>query len=176
MAKIRLTTKGLDKAVKSIQDRIRKIRKDAIDSITAKRVGDEIVRLMKSEIKSGKSPIAGKGGFPAYRGSYRERIQRTGKINGFNKSLQPVNLKVSGQMLRNLKPFVLKTLSASGFQTIVGYRGTLAQQKEKGHREGVNGQARRPTIPQDDERFNRKINKRINEIYLKRLNQLLKKI
>lgn len=64
------------------------------------------------------------------------------------KKARPVNLKLYGDFLDNLEAKVRQRVVEIGF-----FKQSEAL-KELGHREGANGQAVRPTIPQKNERFN----------------------
>lgn len=65
---------------------------------------------LEQQITSGLSPVAGVGRFPDYSDSYKDEIERSdGVIKGTDgqfwtgKKLRPVNLKVSGAMLKSLR-------------------------------------------------------------------------
>lgn len=124
--------------------RLVKTLKRPLTRSAQKSVGSAVVSEMKDLISRGKSPIQGRRNFPAYRGSYRDRI-RKGKIPG--KSLRPVNLKLNGDFLDDLT----SKASSRGFG--VGFFTSESEKKEQGHREGTNGQAERPIIPQGREIF-----------------------
>ena len=118
-----------------------------------KKTGDAMVRKMKSQIAVGLSPIAGKGRFPAYKhagvkGKYPQNVQKRFPA----KKARPVNLNLSGQQLKSLE----SRASSSG--VTIGYFNGLAANKEQGHRDGVNKQPKRPTIPEGSENFNESIN------------------
>lgn len=146
-------------------------------------IGDAAVEEMKKAIAKGISPIASAGRFPAYKwagkaNDIRKKAKGGGKAkkksaknlvadikktkypfnqrNKFpDKRERPVNLKLSGDMLANLKAFVVgRTLE-------VGYKDELSSLKEQGHREGVNGQPKRPSIPEKGEEFSPSIYRRL---------------
>jgi hypothetical protein len=144
---------AIKKLIKKIED-----IPDAITQSDASTMGNECVSEMKKLISSGQSPIVGFGNFPAYRGSYRDRIKK-GQIRG--KSLQPVNLYLSGKFMSALDARPVKLDRGYGFT--IGYRDSNSQAKERGHREGANNQAVRPTIPQKTEQFA----KSIRDIYIR---------
>lgn len=111
--------------------------KKPIDRDTAEKVGEDIVDDMKRLIANGQSPIRGNGRFPAYKDPK--------KYPGKRKSRSPVNLELTGEFLDDLSS---KTISdPAGYATRVTYDGQKSQDKERGHREGANGQPKRPTIP-----------------------------
>lgn len=158
---VRVSTKKLER----LRDTIRK----PVDKRTAKAVQKAVVELVLGSALSGNSPIAGKGKFPAYRGSYREQIRR-GKIPG--KSLRPVNLLLDGDFLASLKAKISPN-TEQGWGIEVGFFDRKSIKKEQGHREGANNQAKRPLIPQDNEKFNRAINKRLNLLFARGLERRL---
>lgn len=68
-----------------------------------------------------------------------------------SKRPRPVNLFLSGDFLSNLTYLI----SGIGKKAVIeiGYIDDLSAKKESGHREGVNGQPKRPTIPTGNESF-----------------------
>lgn len=148
-----ITTAAIQKLIEKIEDLPNAItKKDADD------MGKECANEMKKLIGQGNSPVGGFGSFPPYRGQYRDRINR-GLIRG--KSLRPVNLKLKGDFLNSLENNSVRADYGYGFT--IGYRDSLSQKKEQGHREGANGQAIRPTIPQETEGFA----KSVKDIYIR---------
>lgn len=137
----------------------------------AKEVGETVVDLMKTSIEAGNSPIAGRGKFQAYRGEYRKGIIKRGYVSQdgtrYKKSLTPVNLKVSGKFLDSLKATVQRT--KNGYAVVIGLSGNLSNKKEEGHRSGHNGQAERPIIPQEGEKFSQAIQR----VYLDIINDAI---
>lgn len=137
----------------------------------AAKMGDEVVITMKEMISKGISPIREVGRFPAYKhqrvkGKYPANQQK----NYPDKKQRPVNLLLSGDFLNALSSRIIKSGTKGKFPVEVGYLsgkrdGVSASTKEQGHREGVNGQPKRPTIPQGDEQFAAKIQKIIFGAY-----------
>lgn len=115
----------------------------------AENVGKAVVTVMKSEIAAGKSPIAGKGSFPAYK--------HPDRYPGKRKAHSPVNLNLTGRFMGSLTYSVSN--SQNGPITNIGYRDASSVKKEQGHREGANRQPKRPTIPDSGigEAFSKKI-------------------
>lgn len=61
-----------------------------------------IKKEMLANIKKGKSPVSGQGSYKDYSESYKKQIR--GKLGKqYNKKVKPVNLKLSGKMLKSLK-------------------------------------------------------------------------
>ena len=121
---------------KALQKALRNSAKP-IDTATAKEVGQAVVSKMKSLIAVGSSPIDGKGKFPKYKDPKR--------YPGKRKAHSPVNLHLSGKFLEALKSDVIS--GNYGYGASIFFEGDDQEIKEKGHREGANGQPKRPTIP-----------------------------
>lgn len=114
----------------------------------AETIGRMVVEAMKGLISKGISPVRGgeaKTKFPAY--------INPKKYPGKKKPRTPVNLHLKGDFLEALKYRVVER--AFGWAVELGYFDSKQAVKEKGHREGANGQPHRPTIPiaTNDERF-----------------------
>lgn len=142
----------------------KRLKNKAISSATARKIGQETIKLMKQDIAKGSSPISGHGKFSAYRNKYRDDIKR-GRYK--NKKLRPVNLKLSGDFLKELD-----YQPANGI-TEVGFFDPINAAKERGHREQHNGQGFRPIIPATGEEFNRKIKKQHEKIYEKEIGSVM---
>lgn len=160
----RLPSRALQNLAKKIEE---------IPQAITKRDAEEAAKVIEAEMKAliakGDSPIAGRGKFEPYRGQYRSRIAKYGYISvrgtKYRKSLRPINLKLTGEFLNTLQGRASKS-AKFGFEAQVGFFGPgsgKSRKKEQGHREGANGQAERPIIPRDGEKFHR----RIVEKYLK---------
>ncbi len=170
MAQTKVTvTKGsfvaLSRKIKSL--------KAPIDRDTADKAGEAAVKAMLKMIRAGSSPIANGGKFPAYRGSYRDAIDRYGRVNGFSKSLRPVNLTLSGRFLDSLISTPEQGRSGWGF--LIEFDDPDSADKEDGHRTGHNGQEKRPIIPLASEGFARPVSTKYTKIFRDRINKLLNK-
>jgi hypothetical protein len=178
---MKFTGKVDGKAIDRLTKKLKSLKKP-VSRRDAKKMGKSALKEMKSLIKSGISPIRGGGKMPRYRGSYAEQIKKKGHIvvyerkgsrgKRYPKSMRPVNLRLTGAFLKNLQARVVKV--ASGFGISIGYRKRSEQIKERGHREGANNQAIRPTIPQGDR--NEEFALRIQRVVIKGLNALIKKL
>lgn len=137
---------------KSTESIIKKLGglKNIITKSDADAVGRNCVSAMLKQISQGTSPVQGWGRFPRY----KDKKKYPGKANlAKGKKYSPVNLRLTGQFLESLNYRVHK--GKNGYYVSIGYANRTAQKKEQGHREGANGQAVRPTIPQDGETFSR---------------------
>lgn len=153
-----------EKELKEVRDLIKRVR-TPIDRLTASDVGKEVVKEMRDQISKGISPIRGARKFPSYK--------NPAKYPGKRKNRKPVNLKLTGDFLRGLSYGVFE--EAGNYETEIFYKGD-EDLKEEGHREGVFGQPKRPTIPSEaGERFNKKIEDEITKIYAKRIEKLIKR-
>lgn len=151
MLKVSVDLKQFEKIIKNLEK-----LNSAIDDKVARDVGKYAVSEMKSMIEVGLSPIQGKGRFPAYKIPTR--------YPGVRKPPRPVNLKLSGQFLDSLS-FRLTPTRDGTTGTTVYYNNQEANDKEDGHREGTNGQPKRPTIPIEGEEFAQTLQLGIAEIY-----------
>ncbi len=154
-------TTGLKKKLEGIKDLL-------LPKSDAERIGEEIVKEMKSMISRGVSPIRGNGRFPAYKNGKDGYPSNVNKETYPNKRRTPVNLFLSGDQMDDLKSWVIR----AGIQ--IGYTHKQAINKERGHREGTNGQPQRPTIPVASQ--NEEFAVKIQNVYLKAIEKNLKKL
>ena len=122
-----------------------KRRLESLTELTApeaKQVGQAAVERMKKLIASGQSPIEGPGISSRF-APYKHPDRYPGK----RKPHSPVNLRLTGEMLDSLGFVVLPRSDKRGYAAHIGYDSVQSTLKESGHREGVHGQPRRPTIP-----------------------------
>lgn len=131
-----------------------------LDHSILERGADDFLKEMKRDILSGLSPIKGMGRFPAYKNPKKYPANK--------KPQRPVNLYLTGEFLSDLY-----TEIDSYARVIVGYVGTLSINKEEGHREGVNTQPKRPTIPENRESFNEKLLNILRKSYRKALEKFI---
>lgn len=136
-----------------------------------------IANLIREKILSlvakGISPIEGNGRFPAYKGQSekkRSKYPYSVKDKFPNKRARPVNLFLSGKFLKALKAFP-KSINIIS----IGFFSSYGKKLERGHREGANGQAKRPIIPQEGERFAKSINLLILKSFREGLEEYLRK-
>lgn len=144
----------------------------------ANTLGKMVVYAMKDLISKGISPIRSVGRFEGYKWAEGAKIARkeAQKIEdprlrrAFNKDIKgqlqqkypysqmkkhpdkkvrPVNLKLSGNFLNDLG-YKIES-GRMGAVAVIQYLTQLSNKKEQGHREGVNGQPSRPTIPRGGE-------------------------
>lgn len=169
----KFTVRFPDQQLKALQRKITELGRP-LNRSEAKELGSTTVKEMKKLIAVGSSPIRGKGRFKAYRGGYRRQIRKTGRVAGKAKKLRPVNLKLTGAFLKDLKGNVVKQ-GTKGFTASVGYRKGKQQKKEKGHRDGKFGQAERPTIPEGSETFAVTISQKIIKIIDKAIGRINKR-
>lgn len=161
MAQVTLNKKSLDRLLKKLDD-----VQNPTDKATSDKIGSTIVREMKADISDLKSPIRGKGTFPALQQPYKSRKASLGKGD------KP-NLDLTGQFLKSLTHKSNRV--RDGYSTTILFSNQTARLKEKGHRDGANGQRERPIIPSPEEGFNRRITNAVIEIYEDRLKAIVKK-
>lgn len=150
-------SKKLEKALKDM--------KKPIDKETARAVGEAVVEGMKALIAKGQSPIAGNGRFPAYKDPK--------KYPGTRKPKSPVNLKLTGDFLDDL--IYRLVTHPSGYAASIRYATSESRDKELGHREGANGQPKRPTLPTGSgEDLSKSIKSEVTKILTDRILEVLK--
>lgn len=152
----------------TLSKQLQKVLKDSkepIDKKTADKVGETVTDMMREVIAKGVSPIRGLGKFPRYINPNR--------YPGNRKSKTPVNLKLTGDFLDALS--FTPVTDKYGYATQIFYSGKSEEMKERGHREGANGQPERPTIPADKgQQFIRQIEDAYVEILSDRIFQVIK--
>lgn len=135
-----------------------------IDSTTAKNVGLYVTQEMETLISKGISPIQGDGKFPKYKNPKRYPGQRKPK--------SPVNLKLTQDFLNGLSYRIVPSSFGSATELFFGNNQEV---KEKGHREGANGQPKRPILPSvKGETFTKLIRDLYTELYRERILEVLK--
>lgn len=117
---------------------------------------------MKALIAKGISPIKSIGRMPAYKNPERYPDQMRRKYPG--KRRRPVNLSLSGEFLDDLTFQVGKS---SPLKIKFGFFTKKSILKERGHREGANGQPRRPIIANEVEQFSKQLIIKFREALLK---------
>lgn len=163
-------------------------------------IGRLFLGKMKTMISSGQNPIRGFGSprFPEYKAvtsfktakkskfesSTANKIKNRGYPYSVQKSFpdkkpRPVNLFLSGDFIKSLITLVVKKggTDTKGKTILVDKRLRItfdkeeSKQKELGHREGANGQLKRPIIPKGKEDFAAPLRKLLVDAYV----QLIKK-
>jgi len=147
-----------------------------VDRSTAMTMGSMIEAEMKNQISKGVSTVGNSGRMPAYKAQSRPNKNgypyNTPQFKSGKKKDRPVNLKLTGDFLEAL---IFKVRQVRGsWVTDVGYFKDSEAKKESGHREGVNGQPSRPTIPTKQEGFSQRIQRIISSIYRRHIRELLK--
>lgn len=157
------------KDLKKIRDEIESASRKALSNNDLQKIGNEVVKEMKEFISGGISPIQGKGRFPGYKDP--KKYPANQRKNYPRKRARPVNLELSGDFLKSLSS---KPISGGNPKIEIGY-STSESIKEQGHRDGANGQPKRPTIPEGTEKFNKSIEKNIIEGAREAISRFLKK-
>lgn len=172
--KLSLKQQQIDK----LKEKLRKLQ-SPVDKNTASAIGALVVKEMTDMISKGISPIEGAGRFPAYKAQSRGKGQKQGypyntkEYREGKKKVRPVNLYLTGDMMKDLtyEPIEVK----GSWRTEIGYFTIDSILKEIGHRDGVNGQPKRPTLPQGQEGFAQRIQRILFRIYQERVRHLLGK-
>lgn len=138
--------------------------KKPIDDVTAKSVGIDVVEAIKDTVSRGVSPIDKEGKFPRYKNPKR--------YPGGLKPISPVNLKLSGDFLNALTHRIVPSEFGKGTEIFFTNNQEV---KERGHRNGANGQPERPMLPTErGEDFIRQIRKIYQDYYRQRIIAVLK--
>lgn len=149
-------------------------------------IGRKVIREILDRVSVGISPIAGAGRFPAYKAAAEKnavakearKIDDPKRRKAFQKSIKkqsrkgypysvlgkhpgkqvrPVNLRLSGEFHKNLD--AQGQVLPGRVILSIGFTDSESEAKERGHREGANGQPERPIIPVGQERFTPAIEK-----------------
>lgn len=151
-------------------EKLKNTAKDWMDLNTAGKLGSTAVAGMKDLISSGISPIRG-GSFGGKFPQYKNRK----KYPGDRKPATPVNLNLTGAFLDSLDYEVVQDKNGT-YKVIIGFgSNSKSNDKERGHRDGANGQPKRPIIPQTKKReyLAVKIENQLSKILKARLKQIL---
>lgn len=131
----------LNREIKNTRTRLK------LGQVTSSKSGVGRLRAQQDRLRILKKAAQGKTqkGYPYNTKEYRQGSKRP----------RPVNLWLTGDFLRALT-FELKKLgSKMGIE--IGWWEAKQAIKEKGHREGANGQPKRPTLPRGRESWNETI-------------------
>lgn len=154
MAKVKVKTKF---EILSLIDKF-------VDNATANTLGETIVEEAKDNIASGLSPVRGYGRF--------ERYKNRKKYPGDLKSARPVNLNLTGAMLRAFGYRIGREKDTIEVGMIRGSASDLA--KAKAHQEGTEHMAQRRMVPGEGEEWTVSIMRKIRNVYSKRLANLIR--
>jgi hypothetical protein len=140
-----------------------------IDGATANALGSAIVDEAKKLIASGQSPVRGQGRFEVYSDSYK-RTLRGKRGRELAKTVRPVNLKATGEMLEGYG-----ARRKDGSTIEVGMVKGSAKRKEIAgyHNEGAGKLPARPIVPGEGEEFAVSIMRKIRDLYGERLRKLI---
>ena len=140
-AKFKATITPVGKLVKKLES-----LDDGLTQSQAKGLAATVTGKMKSLILKGISPVEGIAPSGKRVGGRFPRYKDPKKYPGKLKSSRPVNLKLTGEQLRNLRGGATRG-GKDGFGAKIFYRSQLSKLKEEGHSKGANKQPSRPTIP-----------------------------
>ncbi len=153
MAKIKVTTRF----------QILELIDGFVNNTTANAIGKTVVDEAKQNISEGLSPVRGYGRFERY----KDRTRYPGKL----KPARPVNLELSGDML---KGYDYRITTDDTIE--VGMVGGSAFDKEKAqyHNDGTPNMAQRKLVPGDGEEWSVSIMRSIRDLYGKRLEEIIR--
>ena len=143
----------------NIKKKVKAYKKEAMNNLAK-----ELKKQILIDINGGRSPVKGQGRFKKYSKSYLDAIKK-GRYNEYGKSKRPVNLKLTGALLKSL--FIKKV--SNDLQ--IGFDNELFDiHNNKGA--GKSKTIRRMLPTEQGETFNRSITLRIREV----VNAVAKKI
>jgi len=127
----------------------------------------EIKPMIVEMIVKGQSPVVGQGRYKNYSASYKKQIAGK-KYKSLGKKLRPVNLTLTGEMLRSIKSRPI----------INGIAVWFSDRKAKYHDKLGAGKSKviRKMLPNEEgQKFSNVINKKLREILSTELSKELKK-
>jgi len=132
----------------------------------SRQAADQLKKDIVSTIKTGNSPVKNFRRFQGYSPSYRQAINR-GRYRRYNKRLRPVNLTLSGRMLKS----IASRLTTEGFMIyftsrLVKYHNDLGAGRSR---------VKRRILPRDNEVFKRSVMIKSIEILTESVENLLAK-
>lgn len=147
----------------SVKLGFKKSLRDVVSSNTSKKkVAELIISEMKDHIARGISPVRGQRRFVAYKDPP--------KYPGDAKTRRPVNLELSGDMLKALKFYPLKATSFS--IAIKGKEGIIA----KAHNDGKGNVPMRRFMPtKSGEEYTVTITRKIRDLYARLISDIIKR-
>lgn len=135
-------------------------------------IARDFLKEMKAFISKGISPIKGKGRFPRYKNPSNYPNSRSIRKKFPLKRQRPVNLYLSGEFLKDLK---INIFNGKILRFKVGFFNKDSIIKERGHREGANGQPKRPIIPKNTESFTPALIQNFEKDILKLFNVIIRR-
>jgi len=129
------------------------------------RVAKSLEKEIVKSIERGVSPVKGKIRFPNYSRSYQKEI-RAGRVDG--KRARPVNLKVTGELLKS----IFFKITKKG--VLIGFDNFLADIHNR-RGAGKSKVVRRMLPTNQGEEFSRSITLRMREVLNKLAKQIFKK-
>jgi hypothetical protein len=143
---------------------------DFMDKATRKKLGDTVVAEAKANIAAGISPVRWEGRFEGYSESYKAAIRR-GKKDLKGKTVRPVNLSVTGDLMREY------THEGDENTVRVGFVDASTQNKKLAgyHIGGTENMPSREVVPQPGQEWTVRIQQAIKTIYSERLSAIIKR-
>lgn len=171
---ITVKIKGIDILLKK---KLTRIMESPLSKPEWQTIGDNVVDKMLKLIASGVSTVRGSG-LPTKMFAYKNPDKYPGKRSFINADGDRVTTKAKSTVNLHLTGNMLDALRADSFNNgfLIEYKTNKADKKETGHRDGKNGQPRRPTIPFTElgEDFAASIRKIWDDAIRKRIKQIIK--
>jgi len=150
---------------------------------TAKLVGESVKGGVLGMISKGISPVQGRGKFEGYasqRLNDKKKYPASVKKKYPGKQTRPVNLNLSGELLKAFGWWITKSAGNFSLTTWVGFKDPSKRTKDllETHNEGLHKDVPRRQILPDfskNEKFARKIHSEMVAIYRKRVESIINK-
>jgi len=138
--------------------------KDKMQSpATQSKVGDEVIKEIKTSLDAGVSPVREVRRYPRYKDPLKYPADQKPKL--------PVNLKLSGDMLAALEYWF------RGSRMWIGIRDPKQAVKAKAHQDGTEHLPQRRFLPtKDGEEFTVTITRKIRNLYAKILSDIIRSV
>ncbi len=144
---------------RKLNEKFKRFKRETLNSLQR-----PLKRAIVNEINQGRTPVSGsKRRFERYSASYRRAISK-GRFSDQSKKRSPVNLRLSGKLLRSLVSNV-----SNGILKI-----SFTDKKAEFHQEGQGNLPVRKLLPGPGEKFSKTIQLMIREFVSKRTKQTFK--
>ncbi len=153
MAKVKVTVKF----------KILELIDNFVDNTTAKALGETVTDEALDNISQGLSPVRGQGRFE----KYKDRTKYPGDL----KEARPVNLNLTGDMLRG---YGYRLTEKDTIEVGMVRGSQFDKEKAQFHQDGTANMAQRKIVPDAGEEWSVSIMRKIRDVYGKRLADLIR--
>lgn len=143
-----------------------------VDDATANAIGKTVVDEAKDMMASGQSPVRGIGRYKVYSDAYKSAIKTAKRGAMREKTIRPVNLHLTGEMLDG---YGFRRKSANSIEIGMVSGSTERKEIAEYHQKGTRKMPARPLVPGENEEWAVSIMRAIRDAYGKRLRQLIER-